>query len=191
MRVGAFPILPPSLHVFGVTNHGARHNEAEFRNLKGTTFTAEQKNYFARVCKGQLLAGEPDIRFGDSNRKLSSRYGLGHGVTSAWISNWVSPNAVNNSGRGRPASIDEQGMQEFVEAVKAGKKDKSKNKIKERKRLLIGSEITDLLNFHFRKSQKRKGCDIDSDDDDINLSTNTINKLKKVRFAYSYEVSSF
>ena len=184
MRVEEFPDLPPKFSLFGVTNPRAQHNEAEFSDLKGTKLTAEQKNFFARQCKGQQEVGEPDITLGDSNRLFSSRYGLSQGVTCRWVANWVSPYAVNNSGRGRPTSIDEEGMQAFFAVVKEGKKAPGKSKAKQKKTLYTGPEVNELLNEHFRKSQKRKGHQLDEDDDSIVLCANTLQKLKKVRSTY-------
>lgn len=190
MRVDTFPGLPEEYELFGVTNPRARHNEAEFRDLKGTELSAVQKDYFARQCKGEQAEGEPDIKFGQSDRGFSARYGLSQGVTCRWVANWVDPSSVNNAGRGgRPAAVDQQGMYDFFAAVKEGKKARGKSKTKQKKTLFTASEVNELLNLQFRKSQKRKGHPIDQEDDSVVLSVNTLQKFKKVCSSYFYDVS--
>jgi hypothetical protein len=184
MRVDEFPDLSEEFAVFSVTNRRARHNEAEFRDLRGVSLSAAEKNFFARQCKGQQAEGEPDIKFGQSDRKFAARYNLSQGVTCLWVSNWVNPNAVNNDRGGRPASIDEQGMQDFFATVKEGKKIVGKGKAKQKKTLFLAPEITQIMNSEYRKSQKRKGHQLDVNDDSKVLSANTIQKLKRVRFVY-------
>ena len=184
MRVEEFPDLSEEFSVFSVKNHRARYNEAEFRDLKGFKLSAAEKNFFARQCKGQQAEGEPDIKFGQSDRGFAARYNLSQGVTCLWVANWVNPNAVNNDQRGRPASIDEQGMQDFFKKIKDGKKVPGKSKAKQKKTLYVAAEVTEILNMEYRKSQKRKGHHLDEDDDSIVLSSNTIQTYKKVRFTY-------
>ena len=180
MRVIDFPELHPNFSVFAVTNSRARHNEALFSNLKGTILTMEQKDFFARQCIGELLDDESDIKFEDSNRSFSDRYGLSQGTTSGWVANYKNPNAVNQAGKGRPLSVDEQGLQDVFTAVKAGKKIASKSNKSQKKNLYISNEVTELFNIAHRNTLKRKGHNIDEYDDRVCLSTNTIQKLKKV-----------
>ena len=121
MRVKEFPDLPLGFEVFGVANPRARHNDAEFQDLKGCTLSVAQKDFFARQCRGLFAEGEPDIRFGNSNRQLAARYGLSQGVTCLWVANYASDHAVNHAGRGRPDSVDEKGLQDFLATVSKGK----------------------------------------------------------------------
>jgi hypothetical protein len=180
MRVSDFPELHSKFSVFDVINPRARRNEALFSNLKGVILTKDQKDFFARQCIGEILDDESDIRFEDSNRSLSDRYGLSHGTTSGWVANYKKPNAVNQAGKGRPLKVDKKGFQDVFAVVKAGKKIAGKSNKSQKKSLYISNEVTELLNIVYRQTLKRKGHNIDEHDERVCLSSNTINKYKKV-----------
>jgi hypothetical protein len=181
MKPHEFPILPTELNIFAPSNLRATYNDAEFHNLRGYSFTARQKNFFARqndeeVAKGGVI----DIRFDCSCRDLEARYQLPHGTVGKWISNWKIGPHVNQDGlQGRRLSVDREGFLDFHKEVECGKITKKTGR-KAKECRFSSLEETSMLNREYRRSKKRKGHIVDSDDETLTVSAKTIKKLKKV-----------
>ncbi len=148
IKVSEFPELPDEMAIFRPTNSMLSNSQAIFKDLKGANLTGPQKNYFASQCIAELNCGS-DFRCGMSSNEIKRRYNIPNGTTGTWIVNYKNK-VPNGTSSGRPASIDEQGKQEFLQEVADGKEimDGTGMKRKHTKALLNDPEIRMCLNKH-------------------------------------------
>lgn len=185
MRVNDFPLLPSEMKIFGVANPLAHHSEAIFYSLKHVSLTGPQKDFIADQCQG-VFGDYPDIRFGDSARKLKIRYDLSESTVCSWIKH-RKVGEHNTALLGRQSSIDVQGMIDHFANVSKGKNVKG-HKAKNTKALFTKQEVNRSLNQHYRETLVRKGYDIDVNDEDLVLSRNTFKKINKKVFYWNCNI---
>jgi hypothetical protein len=181
IKVSDFPALPDEMDIFRPTTGMLRNSQAVFKDLKCADLTGPQKDYVARQC----IDDGSDFRCGMSANEIKRRYNIPKGTAGTLITNFKY-NIPNRTSSGRPAAIDEQGRQEFLQEVAEGKEvvDGKGRKRKHKKVLLNDPEIQGCLNKHARLTKQRRGHDVDIMDTDNSLCSKTATKLPKVTYVY-------